>query len=50
MKKSPLFPENMCYNKVAKIPLPQEENPAKQDSFLWIFARNCEGTEQLRIF
>ena len=22
----------------------------KQDSFLWILTRNCEGTEQLRLF
>ena len=26
------------------------KNPIAEGNFQWIFARNCEGTEQLRVF
>ena len=33
-----------------KIPRHASKNPIAAGDFKWIFARNCEGTEQLRIF
>ena len=32
-----------------KIPRHASKNPIAVGDFKWIFARNCEGTEQLRI-
>ena len=32
-----------------KIPRHASKNPVAAGDFKWIFARNCEGTEQLRI-
>ena len=34
----------------AKIPRHTSKNPIAEGNFHWIFARNCEGTEQLRRF
>ena len=31
-----------------KIPRHTSKNPLAEGDFKWIFARNCEGTEQLR--
>ena len=33
-----------------KIPRHTSKNPIAAGDFKWIFARNCEGTEQLRVF
>ena len=32
-----------------KIPRHTSKNPIAAGDFTWIFARNCEGTEQLRL-
>ena len=32
-----------------KIPRHASKNPIVAGDFKWIFARNCEGTEQIRI-
>ena len=36
------------WHEYAKIPRVARKNPIAEGDFYWIFARNCEGTEQLR--
>ena len=36
------------WHEYAKIPRASRKNPIAEGDFYWIFARNCEGTEQLR--
>ena len=36
------------WHEYAKIPRVACKNPIAKGDFYWIFARNCEGTEQLR--
>ena len=36
------------WHEYAKIPRVARKNPIAEGDFHWIFARNCEGTEQLR--
>ena len=36
------------WHEYAKIPRVACKNPIAEGDFHWIFARNCEGTEQLR--
>ena len=38
------------WHKYAKIPRHTSKNAITEGDFKCIFARNCEGTEQLRIF
>ena len=38
----------MFWHEYAKIPRVACKNPIVKGDFHWIFARNCEGTEQLR--
>ena len=38
------------WHEYAKIPRVACKNPIAKGDFYWIFARNCEGTEQLRYF
>ena len=42
-----LFRE-VFWHEYAKIPRVACKNPIAKGDFFWIFARNCEGTEQLR--
>ena len=37
------------WHEYAKIPGVARENPIAEGDFHWIFACNCEGTEQLQI-
>ena len=46
--QKPLFRE-VFWHEYAKIPRVARKNPIAEDDFHWIFARNCEGTEQLRL-
>ena len=45
--QQPLFRE-VFWHEYAKIPRASRKNPIAEGDFYWIFARNCEGTEQLR--
>ena len=44
--QEPLFRE-VFWHEYAKIPRVACKNPIAEGDFCWIFARNCEGTEQL---
>ena len=46
--QKPLFRE-VFWHEYAKIPRVACKNPIAKGGFYWIFARNCEGTEQLRL-
>ena len=39
----------MFWHEYAKIPRGARKNPIAEGDFCWIFARNCEDTEQLRL-
>ena len=39
----------MFWHEYAKIPRPVSQNAITEGDFKWILARNCEGTEQLRL-
>ena len=43
---TPLFRE-VFWHEYAKIPRGARKNPIAEGDFCWIFARNCEDTEQL---
>ena len=45
--QKPLFRE-VFWHEYAKIPRVARKNSIVEGDFHWIFARNCEGTEQLR--
>ena len=47
--QKPLFRE-VFWHEYAKIPRVARKNPIAEGDFHWIFARNCEGTEQLLVF
>ena len=47
--QEPLFRE-VFWHEYAKISRVACKNPIAEGDFCWIFARNCEGTEQLQEF
>ena len=44
--QKPLFRE-VFWHEYAKIPRVARKNPIAEGDFCWIFARNCEDTEQV---